>query len=149
MDSGRLLGWILVILSAFLAVLTVAAWNLAWQHRDMMMRMMPGVPVQWWIGPTIVLTITIMTTTLALYLTVFRERQPRHYAIGLTAEEQQIVNFLEQQGGKALQKEIARELNLSRLKTHRLVSSLRRRGVVEVERWGNTNLVKLVSRTEQ
>lgn len=149
MDSGRLLGWILIILSVFLAVLTVAVWNLAWQHRAMMMRMMPGVPIQWWIGPTIVLTITIMTITLALYLTVFRERQQHHHPIGLTTEEQQIVDFLERQGGKALQKEIARELNLSRLKTHRLVSSLRRRGVVEVERWGNTNLVKLVSKAEQ
>ncbi|MCS6769941.1 MAG: helix-turn-helix domain-containing protein, partial [Candidatus Caldarchaeum sp.] len=51
--------------------------------------------------------------------------------------------YLTRSGGEAEQKEIAKALGYSRLKTHRLIASLRRRNIVEVKPHGRTNLVKL------
>jgi len=42
-----------------------------------------------------------------------------------------------------LQKYITKEAGLSRLKTHRVVAALSERGIVQVEKYGNTNQVSL------
>jgi len=61
----------------------------------------------------------------------------------LKPEERSIVNVLDAHGGTYLQKYITREADLSRLKTHRVVAALSERGIVQVEKYGNTNQVKL------
>ena len=61
----------------------------------------------------------------------------------LKPEERSIVNVLDAHGGTYLQKYITREAGLSRLKTHRVVAALSERGIVQVEKYGNTNQVKL------
>ena len=61
----------------------------------------------------------------------------------LKPEERSIVNVLDVHGGTYLQKYITKEAGLSRLKTHRVVASLSERGIVQVEKYGNTNQVKL------
>jgi len=61
----------------------------------------------------------------------------------LKPEERSIVNVLDAHGGTYLQKYITREAGLSRLKTHRMVAALSERGIVQVEKYGNTNQVKL------
>jgi len=61
----------------------------------------------------------------------------------LKPEERSIVNVLDAHGGTYLQKYITKEAGLSRLKTHRLVAALSERGIVQVEKYGNTNQVKL------
>ena len=61
----------------------------------------------------------------------------------LKPEERSIVNVLDVHGGTYLQKYITREADLSRLKTHRVVAALSERGIVQVEKHGNTNQVKL------
>src|SRR5256884_7951311 len=61
----------------------------------------------------------------------------------LKPEERSIVNVLDAHGGTYLQKYIAREAGLSRLKTHRVVAALSERGIVQVEKYGNTNQVSL------
>jgi uncharacterized membrane protein len=61
----------------------------------------------------------------------------------LKAEERSIVNVLDAHGGIYLQKYITKEAGLSRLKTHRLVAALSERGIVQVEKYGNTNQVRL------
>src|SRR2546422_7045545 len=61
----------------------------------------------------------------------------------LKPDERTIVNVLDAHGGTYLQKYITREAGLSRLKTHRLVAALSERGIVQVEKYGNTNQVKL------
>ena len=61
----------------------------------------------------------------------------------LKPEERSIVNVLDAHGGMYLQKYITREAGLSRLKTHRVVAALSERGIVQVEKYGNTNQVKL------
>ncbi|MFB3888474.1 MAG: helix-turn-helix transcriptional regulator [Candidatus Bathyarchaeia archaeon] len=61
----------------------------------------------------------------------------------LTADERRVVEVLGIHGGKYLQKYIRKEVNLSRLQTHRIVARLADRGVVTVEKTGNTNTVLL------
>ena len=61
----------------------------------------------------------------------------------LKPDERSIVNVLDAHGGTYLQKYITKEAGLSRLKTHRLVAALSERGVVQIERYGNTNQVRL------
>ena len=61
----------------------------------------------------------------------------------LKPDERTIVNVLDAHGGTYLQKYITREAGLSRLKTHRLVAALSERGIVQVEKYGNTNQVRL------
>lgn len=62
----------------------------------------------------------------------------------LKPEERSVVNVLHAHGGTYLQKYITKEAGLSRLKTHRVVAALSERGIVNVEKRGNTNEVTLV-----
>lgn len=62
----------------------------------------------------------------------------------LKPEERAVVKVLYAHGGTYLQKYVTKEAGLSRLKTHRVVAALSERGIVRVERRGNTNEVALV-----
>src|SRR5256712_10184869 len=62
----------------------------------------------------------------------------------LKPEERSIVHVLDAHGGTYLQKYITKEAGLSRLRTHRIVAALSERGIVQVEKYGNTNQVRLV-----
>jgi predicted transcriptional regulator len=61
----------------------------------------------------------------------------------LTDEERRVVEVLAAHDGKYLQKYIRKETGLSRLKTHRIVARLAERGIVTLEKTGNTNTVFL------
>jgi len=61
----------------------------------------------------------------------------------LTEDERKIVASLKAHNGKYLQKYIKAETGLSRLQTHRVLSRLSERGIVTLEKVGNTNQVKL------
>jgi uncharacterized membrane protein len=61
----------------------------------------------------------------------------------LKPDERKVVNVLDAHGGTYLQKFITKEAGLSRLKTHRVVAALSERGIVHVEKRGNTNEVSL------
>lgn len=63
----------------------------------------------------------------------------------LTSEERKVLDVLVSHNGKYLQKYIRAETGLSRLKTHRIVSRLAERGIITLERSGNTNEVHLSS----
>src|SRR5437870_9532382 len=62
----------------------------------------------------------------------------------LKPDEKKVVAVLKVHGGTYMQKFITQETGLSRLKTHRVVAVLTERGIVHVERRGNTNEVSLV-----
>jgi len=62
----------------------------------------------------------------------------------LKPDERSVVNVLYGHGGTYLQKYITKESGLSRLRTHRVVAALSERGIVRVEKKGNTNEVSLV-----
>jgi uncharacterized membrane protein len=61
----------------------------------------------------------------------------------LTTEERKVLEILIGHGGKYLQKYVRAETGLSRLKTHRIVSRLAERGIITLERSGNTNEIHI------
>jgi hypothetical protein len=61
----------------------------------------------------------------------------------LTDDERNVVEVLKTHEGKYLQKYIRGEAGLSRLQTHRVVARLAERGIVTLEKMGNTNQVLL------
>jgi predicted transcriptional regulator len=61
----------------------------------------------------------------------------------LSDEERKIIEVLNAHEGKYLQKYIRNETGLSRLQTHRIVARLAERGIVTLEKTGNTNQVLL------
>jgi hypothetical protein len=61
----------------------------------------------------------------------------------LTDDERKIINVLQLHQGKYLQKYIKAETGLNRLQTHRILARLADRGIVSLEKTGNTNEVKL------
>ena len=67
----------------------------------------------------------------------------------LTEEERKIIQVLNAHDGKYLQKYIRNETGLSRLQTHRIIARLADRGIVSLEKTGNTNQVYLSSWLQQ
>jgi len=61
----------------------------------------------------------------------------------LKPDERKVVGVLKVHGGSYVQKFITQEAGLSRLKTHRVVATLAERGIVHVEKKGNSNDVTL------
>ena len=62
----------------------------------------------------------------------------------LDENERRVVEALVAEGGSMLQKDISIDLGFSRVKTHRVVQSLIKRGLVTAEEHFNTNKVTLV-----
>ncbi|MCS7138391.1 MAG: hypothetical protein NZ941_08515 [Candidatus Caldarchaeum sp.] len=119
-----------------------------WQHEMMMGGMMPHmVGMMWWMYmPFAVAALVLITLPIAVY---FSAGSQATEVVGLTVEEKAVVEYLTRSGGEAEQREKAKALGYSRLKTHRLIASLRRRNVVEVKPHGRTNIVKLHSVNQQ
>ncbi len=67
----------------------------------------------------------------------------------LTEDERKIIEVLNAHEGKYLQKYIRNETGLSRLQTHRIIARLADRGIVSLEKTGNTNQVYLSSWLQQ
>jgi uncharacterized membrane protein len=67
----------------------------------------------------------------------------------LTSEERQVIAVLNAHGGKYLQKYVKAETGLSRLKTHRILARFADRGIVTLEKTGNTNQVQLANWLQQ
>jgi len=61
----------------------------------------------------------------------------------LGKDERLVVQKLLEGGGKVLQAELSRTEGLGKLKSHRIIQRLVDRQVVEVEKFGKTNIVKL------
>ena len=61
----------------------------------------------------------------------------------LTDNERKVIEVLKTHEGKYLQKYIKSETGLSRLQTHRIVARLAERGIISLEKTGNTNQVYL------
>ncbi|UCH57128.1 MAG: hypothetical protein JSV18_07280 [Candidatus Bathyarchaeota archaeon] len=61
----------------------------------------------------------------------------------LEPDERRVVEALVEAGGTMLQKEISHEVGYSRVKTHRVLVRLIRRGVVTAEKYYNTNRIEL------
>lgn len=75
-----------------------------------------------------------LNTLSSPYSTVYRTLKP---------DEKKVLEVLTAHDGKYLQKYIRKEAKLSRLKVHRILARLTERGVVSLEKSGNTNEVIL------
>ena len=63
----------------------------------------------------------------------------------LTKDERKVVEVLTSHNGRYLQKYIRNDAGFSRLQTHRIVARLAERGIVTLEKTGNTNMVVLAN----
>jgi uncharacterized membrane protein len=63
----------------------------------------------------------------------------------LTDDERKVIEVLKAHEGKYLQKYVKSETGLSRLRTHRIIARLSERGIVTLEKTGNTNQVYLAN----
>ena len=61
----------------------------------------------------------------------------------LNVNEKKIVKKLIVQNGASLQSEISRMENMGKVKTHRTIRDLARKGILSVEKTGNTNRISL------
>jgi uncharacterized membrane protein len=61
----------------------------------------------------------------------------------LLPDERRVVEILIKHDGEYLQKHISKEANFTRLRTHRIIARLAQRGIVTVEKVGNTNMIRL------
>lgn len=61
----------------------------------------------------------------------------------LNEDEQKVLMVLKNHDGKYLQKYIRNEAKLSRLKTHRILARFSERGIVTLQKTGNTNEVTI------
>lgn len=61
----------------------------------------------------------------------------------LAADEKKIISKLLDNDGKVLQAEISRMDGMTKVKSHRLIKRMLKRGIIEVEAFGKTNIVKL------
>jgi uncharacterized membrane protein len=67
----------------------------------------------------------------------------------LTDDERKVIDSLKAHDGRYLQKYIKAETGLSRLQTHRILARLSERGIVSLEKTGNTNQVTLAGWLKQ
>ncbi len=61
----------------------------------------------------------------------------------LEPDEKRVVEAIGKAGGSMLQKDISHELGFTRVKTHRVMVRLIRRGVVTAEKYYNTNRIEI------
>jgi uncharacterized membrane protein len=61
----------------------------------------------------------------------------------LNEDEKKVIEILVDEGGTMLQKDIRWKTGLSRVKTHRILFRLAKRGIVSAEKYYNTNKVTL------
>lgn len=61
----------------------------------------------------------------------------------LNKDEKAVVQKILENGGKVMQSEISRIEGVGKLKSHRILQRLSDRGVIEIEKHGKTNIVKL------
>ena len=61
----------------------------------------------------------------------------------LNYHEKQVIKKLIEQKGQVLQSDISRMNNMGKVKAHRAVKDLQRKGVINIEKYGNTNRIIL------
>ena len=61
----------------------------------------------------------------------------------LNYQEKQVVKKLIEEKGNILQSDISRMGNMGKVKTHRAVKDLERKGIIKIEKYGNTNRIFL------
>lgn len=89
----------------------------------------------------------VIIIAIAIVFVLRFSRKPEKLALSVLDEyERKVVDIISAAGGEVNQRKIVQETNLSKAKVSRVVKSLVDRGVVEIERMGRTNKVKLMKK---
>ncbi len=148
---------IVVILIFVTIVVSIESWYLT-THGMMngpgmgqMMGAMSQASILWLI---IVGCVIGIVSVFAYYLTFPEIKSPPHevkdsgsYDVVLRflkEDEKKVVEVLRNSGNESLQKDIAKQTGLSKIKTHRVIARLAERGVVKAQRHGRTNRIRLL-----
>lgn len=67
----------------------------------------------------------------------------------LNNDERKIISKIIEKKGEVIQTSLSRIEGLGKVKAHRLIKKLEKRGVVEIEPYGKTNLIKLNNRIKE
>jgi len=94
---------------------------------------------------------TLAGTVGVVYFLIMPEIQTKNISEGnqedlfsfLLPDERKIVEILIKHEGEYLQKQISKEAGFTRVKTHRVIVRLAQRGIITVEKRGNTNVIRL------
>ena len=143
--------WLLIAaLTASLVVLALPFAVMASFHASPeMARMCPMCAAMMPFGPAFGLLVVVglvgVAVTLAVLVTASGTRGRGEVPSGLLDEERKVVELLSERG-EVTQRDLARELGISRVRAHRLVRELERRGVVTTQPYGRTKIVRLRQR---
>lgn len=78
---------------------------------------------------------------------IYRIRKPKEVILSVLSDyERKVIEIITAAGGEVKQKRIVQETNLSKAKVSRLIKSLVERGLIEAQRVGRTNKLKLVKK---
>ena len=67
----------------------------------------------------------------------------------LSYNEKKVIATLIDKQGTALQSEISRTTNMSKVKTHRAIKDLQQKGIIKVDKYGKTNKIQLTDEIKQ
>ena len=95
--------------------------------------------------PYIVAGVVIIVVTI-FFVFRYTKRSEKLILSVLDEYEKKVVDIITAAGGEVNQRKIVQETNLSKAKVSRVIKSLVDRGVVEIERMGRANKVKLLKR---
>ncbi len=140
---------LVALLTASVVVLSLPFLLMAAYHASHeMARMCPMCAAMMPVGPAfgVLFVAGIVGLVLALVLILVTNpsgpRRTGETHLSLLEEERRVVALLSERGA-VTQRDIARELGISRVRAHRLVRELERRGVVTAEPRGRTKVVRL------
>jgi uncharacterized membrane protein len=89
----------------------------------------------------------VVAASIIIYLILRFKRKPEKLILSVLDDyERKVIDVIVASGGTVNQKKVVQETNLSKAKVSRVVKSLVERGVVEVERIGRTNKLKLIKK---
>ena len=93
----------------------------------------------------VILGLSIAGAAAFIYLKYYRKPQELVFSV-LDDYERKVMNSLVGSGGEVNQKKIVQDTNLSKAKVSRIVKSLSERGLIQVEKTGRTNKIKIVKK---
>jgi predicted transcriptional regulator len=93
------------------------------------------------------IVISIIAVGVLAFLTLRYTRRPEKLILSVLDEyERKIMDNIVLSGGVVNQKKVVQETNLSKAKVSRVVKSLMERGLIEIERVGRNNKLKLIKK---
>ena len=89
----------------------------------------------------------VVAASIIIYLILRFKRNPEKLILSVLDDyERKVMDVIVAAGGTVNQKKVVQDTNLSKAKVSRVIKSLVDRGVVEVERLGRTNKLKLIKK---